>query len=246
MIIAPSESMWHGEWFRLCFQDVKHFPKSILFLRQEGARWGDMGQFCTWARHVCLWTMFVLRQHKSWLIWCQKALLPATQCWEPLGSKRMSLGSWSSIIIVLSLAWRAAEKWLRPSVSYDKPTEINTIFYIVLESDLSSLGKHKGAHLISPALLSESVLISPWLGWIYNAGNKDKCRRFKSACSWTLKVPLNRLGTSKCLLIYSWFLFSSFFFFSLFLFGIPDSDEGGFQYYCARKCWKFICAFHNT
>lgn len=76
----------------------------------------------------------------------------------------MPLGSWSSVIIVLSLAWRAAEKWLRPSVSYDKPTEINTIFYIVLESDLSSLGKHKRAHLISPALLSESVLISPWLG----------------------------------------------------------------------------------
>lgn len=76
----------------------------------------------------------------------------------------MSLGSRTSIIIVFSLAWRAAEKWLRPSVSYDKPTEINTIFYIVLESDLSSLGKHKEAHLISPALLSESVLISPWLG----------------------------------------------------------------------------------
>lgn len=211
----------------------------------RGHHW-DMGQFCSRAGHVCLWPVFVLRQHKSWLIWCQKALLPATPCWEPLGSKRMPLGSWSSIIIVLRLAWRAAEKWLRPSVSYDKPTEINTIFYIVLESDLSSLGKHKRAHLISPVLLSESVLISPWLGWIYNAGNKDKCRRSKSTCSSTLKVPLNRLGTSKFLLIYSWFPFSFFFFFSLFLFGIPDSDEGDFQYYCARKCWKFTCAFHNT
>lgn len=140
----------------------------------------------------------------------------ATLCWELLGSKRRSLGSWTSIIIVFSLAWQAAEKWLRPSVSYDKPTEINTIFYIVLESDLSSLGKHKGAHLISPALLSKSVLISPWLGWIYNAENKDKCRRFKRACSWTLEVPLNRLGTSKCLLIYSWFLFSFFVFFFSF------------------------------
>lgn len=169
----------------------------------------------------------------------------ATLCWELLGSKRMSLGSWTSIIIVFSLAWQAAEKWLRPSVSYDKPTEINTIFYIVLESDLSSLGKHKGAHLISPALLSKSVLISPWLGWIYNAENKDKCRRFKRACSWTLEVPLNRLGTSKCLLIYSWFLFSFFVFFSLSLFRIPDSDEGDFQYYCTRKCWKFFCAFHT-
>lgn len=103
--------------------------------------------------------MFVLRQHKSWLIRCQKTLLLCHS-----GLKKMSLGSRISIIIVFSLAWRAAEKWLRPSVSYDKPTEINTIFYIVLESDLSSLGKHKGAHLISPVLLSESVLISLWLG----------------------------------------------------------------------------------
>lgn len=87
-------------------------------------------------------------------------------------------------------------------------TEINTIFYIVLESDLSSLGKHKGAHLISPAFLSKSVFIFPRLGWIYNAGNKVKCRRFKRAGSWTLKGPLNRLGTSKCLLIYSFFFFS--------------------------------------
>lgn len=210
----------------------------------RGHHW-DMGRFCIWAGCVCTWPVFVLRRHKSWLIWCQKALLPATLCWEPLGSKRLSLGSQTSIIIVFNLAWRAAEKWLRPSVSYDKPTEINTIFYIVLESDLSSLGKHKGAHLISPALLSESVLISPWLGWIYNAGNKDKCRRFKRACSWTLKVPLNRLCTFKRLLIYSWFLFS-FFSPSLFLFGVPDSVEADFQYYCARKCWKFICAFHNT
>lgn len=86
---------------------------------------------------------------------------------------------------------------------YDKPTEINTIFYIVLESDLSSLGKHKGAHLISSALLSKYMFISPRLGWIYNTGNKVKCRRFKRAGSWTFKVSLNRLGTSKCLLIYS-------------------------------------------
>lgn len=41
-------------------------------------------------------------------------------------------------------------------------------------------------------------------------------------------------------------LVSVFFFFFLFLFGIPDSDEGDFQYYCARKCWKVIRAFHNT
>lgn len=185
----------HGEWFGLCFKDVKHLPKSILFLRQEGARWedttGTWGNFATKPETVCAWPVFVLRQHKSCLIWCQKALPPATLCWEPLGSKRMSLGNWTSIIIVFNLAWWAAEKRLRPSVSYDKPAKINTIFYIVLESDLSSLGKHKGAHLISPALLSESVLISLWLGWIYNARNKDKCRRFKRACSWTLKVPLN-------------------------------------------------------
>ena len=45
----------------------------------------------------------------------------------------------------------------------DKPTEINTIFYIVLESDLSSLGKHKEAHLISSALLLN--LCSFPLGW---------------------------------------------------------------------------------
>lgn len=128
----------------------------------RGHHW-DMGRFCNRAGHVCAWPVFVLRQPKSWLLWCQKALPPATLCWEPLGSKRMSLESQTSIIIVFNLAWRAAEKWLRPSVSYDNPTEINTIFYIALESDLSSLGKHKGAHLISPALLSESALISPWL-----------------------------------------------------------------------------------
>lgn len=132
---------------------------------------------------------------------------------------------------------------------YDKPTEINTIFYIVLESDLSSLGKHKGAHLISSALLSKYMFISPRLGWIYNTGNKVKCRRFKRAGSWTFKVSLNRLGTSKCLLIYSCvcggvvvFLWGFFCFFH------PPFWNFWIRWrrFPVLLCWKFISAFHDT
>lgn len=83
------------------------------------------------------------------------------------------------------------------------------------------------------------MFISPWLGWIYNTGNKVKCRRFKRAGSWTFKVSLNRLGTSKCLLIYSCVCGGVVVFCGIFcvffvpLSGIFESDEGDFQYYYA-------------
>lgn len=82
---------------------------------------------------------------------------------------------------------------------YDKLTEINTMFYIAVESDLSSLGKHKGAHLTAPALLSKSMLIFLWLGESVTLGKKPSAEDRKEL---VLEFK-SSLGTSKCLLIYN-------------------------------------------
>ena len=88
MTVAPAESaqldMRRG--FRLCLN--KFCPRSwslsqkqpLLEMGRDKTRGHhcDLGRFCSQAGHVCAWTTVTLRQHKSWLIWCRKALPPAS------------------------------------------------------------------------------------------------------------------------------------------------------------------------
>lgn len=116
MTVAPSESVRLGmrRGFRLCSPrswalSQKH---PLLETGRDKVRGHhrDLGWFCSQAGHICVWTTVALKQHKSWLIWCRKALPPASLCREPLRSRRTSFGSWTFIIIVFSLARRVAGK----------------------------------------------------------------------------------------------------------------------------------------